>query len=108
MLVGIYIKFQSFKVYFNNIPEGLRPMCIYTMYAGMSTGKYNDKQFIYSTLKYRHRIVFFSSMVSIVFLQITMSSKSLKGPSYCAIYNVFYVCINYTPRRRLLPELKES
>ena len=36
-------KFQSFKVYFNNIPEGHRPMCIYTMYAGMSTGKYNDK-----------------------------------------------------------------
>ena len=36
-------KFQSFKVYFNNIPEGHRPMWIYTMYAGMSTGKYNDK-----------------------------------------------------------------
>jgi len=38
-----YIKFfKSFKVYFNNIPEGHRPMWIYTMYAGMSTGKYND------------------------------------------------------------------
>jgi len=24
-------------------PEGPRPMWIYTMYAGMSTGKYNDK-----------------------------------------------------------------
>ena len=36
-------EFQSFKVYFNNIPEGHRPMWIYTMYAGMSTGKYNDK-----------------------------------------------------------------
>ena len=35
-------KFQSFKAYFNNIPEGHRPMWIYTMYAGMSTGKYND------------------------------------------------------------------
>jgi len=32
----------SFKVYFNNIPEGHRPMWIYTMYAGMLTGKYND------------------------------------------------------------------
>ena len=31
----------SFKVYFNNIPEGHRPMWIYTMYSGMSTGKYN-------------------------------------------------------------------
>ena len=31
-----YIKFfKSFKVYFNNIPEGHRPMWIYTMYAGM-------------------------------------------------------------------------
>jgi len=29
--------------YFNNIPERHRPMWIYTMYAGMSTGKYNDK-----------------------------------------------------------------
>ena len=36
-------KFQSFKVYFNNIPEGHIPMWIYIMYAGMSTGKYNDK-----------------------------------------------------------------
>ena len=30
--------FKVFKVYFDNIP-----MWIYTMYAGMSTGKYNDK-----------------------------------------------------------------
>ena len=36
------IQFQSFKVYFNDIPEGHRAMWIYTMYAGMSTGKYND------------------------------------------------------------------
>ena len=43
-----YIKFfKSFKVYFNNIPEGHRPMWIYTMYAGMSTGKYkNSKHYI--------------------------------------------------------------
>jgi len=34
------IKFQSF--YFTNIPEGHRPMWIYTVYAGMSTGKYNN------------------------------------------------------------------
>ena len=32
----------SFKVYFNNIPECHRPMWIYTMYAGMSTGKCNQ------------------------------------------------------------------
>ena len=38
-----HTKFQSFKVDFNNVPEGHRPMWIYTMYAGMSTGKYNDK-----------------------------------------------------------------
>ena len=37
------ISLKVFKVYFNNIPEGHRPMWIYTMYAGMSTGKYNDK-----------------------------------------------------------------
>ena len=35
--------FQSSKVHFNNIPEGHIPMWIYIMYAGMSTGKYNDK-----------------------------------------------------------------
>jgi len=34
---------QCIKFYFNNIPEGHRPMWIYTMHAGMSTGKYNDK-----------------------------------------------------------------
>jgi len=34
---------DSFKVYFNNIPEGHRHMWIYTMYTGMSTGKHNDK-----------------------------------------------------------------
>jgi len=32
---------NMFQVYLNNIPEGHRP--IYTMYAGMSSGKYNDK-----------------------------------------------------------------
>ena len=35
----------SFKVYFDNIPKGHRPMWIYTMYAGMSTGKYNKIQY---------------------------------------------------------------
>ena len=35
--------FKVFKVYFDNIREGHIPMWIYTMYAGMSTGKYNDK-----------------------------------------------------------------
>jgi len=38
-----YIVLAGCNVYFNNIPEGHRPMWIYTMYAGMSTGKYNDK-----------------------------------------------------------------
>ena len=35
----------SFKVYFDNIPKGHRPMWIYTMYAGMSTGKCNQIQY---------------------------------------------------------------
>ena len=40
-------KVKCFKVYFNNIPEGHRPMWIYTMYASMSTGKYkNSKHYI--------------------------------------------------------------
>jgi len=30
------------KFIFNNIPEGHIPIWIYTMYAGMSTGKYID------------------------------------------------------------------
>jgi len=43
LIINKFVTLQSFKVYFNNIPEGLRPMWIYTMYADMSTGKYNDK-----------------------------------------------------------------
>jgi len=46
----VYLQYNSivvdslkFKVYFNNIPEGHIPMWIYTMYAGMVKGKYNDK-----------------------------------------------------------------
>ena len=38
----------------NNIPEGHRPMWIYTMYAGMSTGKYIDMTKYSLSLKNAH------------------------------------------------------
>jgi len=67
------VKFQSFKVYFNNIPEGHRPMWIYTMYARMSTGKYNDKLFNCLTVNIRqivYNILHFTAHIVIQILRI--------------------------------------
>ena len=44
----ISVIFQSFKVYFNNIPEGHRPMWIYTMYAVNNIPEAHRPMWIYT------------------------------------------------------------